>query len=96
MFSKIRRYHKTCSNCSESPLPPQNLSVTPSEIQALTERGVAASSSNSGLIFSEGSANPVLTVDMMRGVDAAEVWNASKDAQANLVKAHKKDKEFYG
>lgn len=96
MFSNIRRVPRLCSDCSYSRLPPQGLAVSPTEIMQLTSRGVAASASNAGLIYNEGSANPVMTIDMRRGVDAAEVWTASKDAQANLVKAHKKDKDFYG
>lgn len=92
MFSKIRKTIKTCDNCSYGELPSQNLSISPSEIMELTQRGISASSGNVGLCYNIGSVNPVLSVDNMRGVDAADVWVAQKTARANLVKAYKKSK----
>lgn len=92
MFSKIRKHFKTCNDCCQGSLPEQNLSISPSEIMALTQRGIAASANNLGLSFNEGSAIPELTIDQMRGVDAADVWTAQQTARANLVQAHKKSK----
>lgn len=74
----------------------QGLAVTPSEVAKLASKGIAVSSGNAGLSFVEGVTDPVLGIENMRGVDAADVWSASKDAQAKLVGAHRKDKDFYG
>lgn len=92
MFSKIRKHFKACYDCCEGRLPDQNLSISPSEIMALTQRGIAASANNLGLSFNEGSLSPELTIDQMRGVDAADVWTAQQTARANLIQAHKKSK----
>lgn len=74
----------------------QGLAVTPSEVAKLTERGVAVSTGNSSLGYSEGVQDPALTVDMMRGVDINDVWQAEQDSRSKLVGAYKRDKEFYG
>nr|DAS73485.1 MAG TPA: hypothetical protein [Microviridae sp.] len=92
MFSKIRKHFKTCNDCCSGRLPDQNLSISPSEIMALTQRGIAASAGNVGLSYNEGSLSPVLTIDQLRGVDAADVWTAQKTARSNLIEAHKKSK----
>lgn len=73
-----------------------NMSLSPAEIARLTERGIAASSSNQGLTYTEGVSDPVLQLESTRGIDAAELWDASKTAAANLVRGHKKDKDYYG
>ncbi|WGL30963.1 hypothetical protein [Dipodfec virus UOA04_Rod_592] len=96
MFSTIRRYPLCTDGCCDDALPDPHLAITPREIQELTARGVSASSSNAGLTFSEGVSDPVLYLENTRGIDPADVWNASKTAAANLVKAHKKDKDYYG
>ncbi|WGL30968.1 hypothetical protein [Dipodfec virus UOA04_Rod_611] len=96
MFSNLRRYPTPDISSSSSPPVDQNLAISPSEICALTERGIASSSSNLGLSFTEGSSDPVLQIEQVRGTDVADVWNASRDASANLARAHKKDKDYYG
>ncbi len=96
MFSKIRKYVVPCTDCCSDPLPEQNLSISPREIQELTARGIAASSSNLGLSFSDGVSDPVLALENSRGIDPADLFNASLDAADKLVKAHRKDKDYYG
>lgn len=96
MFSTIRRYFCCDRSCSSAPVAVQNLSISPSEIAELTARGISSSAANAGLTFVEGTNNPVLPLEQTRGIDVADIWNASKDAAANLVRAHKKDKEYYG
>lgn len=93
MFTDIRRYPKCCDNVSFSPVPVQGLSISPAQIVQLTERGFAASSSNIGLSFNEGSINPELTIDNTRGVDASEVWEASQTAKEKLIGTYKKAKK---
>lgn len=96
MFSDIRKYPKPCTDCCDDKLPDPHLAISPREIQELTARGVSASASNAGLTFSDGVSDPVLYLENTRGVDPADLWEASKTAAANLVKAHKKDKDYYG
>lgn len=95
MFSAIRRAPRRCEDCCSDPLPDPNLSISPREIEQLTLRGVAASSANAGLVFSDGVANPALLLENTRGVDPADLWTASKDAVEKLVRAHKKDKSEF-
>lgn len=92
MFSNIRRYPTRCEDCCSDTLPNPNLSISPREIEQLTMRGVAASSNNAGLVFSDGVANPSLLLENTRGIDPADLWTASQDAVQKLVRAHKKDK----
>lgn len=94
MFSKIQRSFSPCYIAKDAPLVAQGLSVTPSEVASLTERGLSVSS-NGHLSSSEGVPDPVLTLENCRGVDIADAWNASQTAKANLVKAHRRDKEYY-
>lgn len=96
MFSKIRRYPVYDMVSGFAKHADQNLSISPREIAELTARGISSSATNAGLTFTEGSPNPVLTIENTRGVDVADVWTASKDAASNLVRAHKKDKDYYG
>lgn len=75
---------------------PQGLAVTPSDVAKLSEKGLSVSSNTAGLTFEEGSSDPVLSAENFRGVDAADIWNASRDAAERLTDAHKKDKSYYG
>lgn len=61
------------------------LSVTPSEIAKLTERGIPVSSSNASL-FIDGVVNPSfdLPLDQMRGTDVVDVWDASETSKKKL------------
>lgn len=96
MFTYIRRAPRPDCTSYDAPLAVQGLAISPTEIAALTERGISSSANNAGLTFVEGTTNPVLTLDMTRGVDVADTWNASKTAAANLIRGHKKDKDYYG
>lgn len=76
-----RPFHRPCEG--EIPVK-QNQSVTPAQIADLTAHGMAVSSYNN-LVFDEGSPNPPsLPLEQQRGVDVAEVWNASKTASKKL------------
>ncbi len=85
--------HHVISN-GESPVV-QGLAVTPTQVAAMTERGVSVTAANGNLSASEGVPDPVLLFEQRRGVDISDAWNASQDAKSHLVKGHKKDKEYY-
>lgn len=93
MFTNIRRYPLCCSTINYK-LPQQNLSLSPSEIASLTERGFSASAGNLGLTFDPGSPNPALMPENIRGADPADLWQVSRASADKLVSAHKKDKEI--
>lgn len=94
MFTNFRKNFCAC-RVVEYALPPQNLSLSPSEISELTKKGYSASSSAFGLQFSEGSPNPALMPENVRSVDPSDLWNLSKASAVKLVSSHKRDKEYY-
>lgn len=95
-----QRSHKLCHvDDSTAYLKTSNgLSVTPAEIKRLTQNGIPVSSSAASMFCEgvSGSGAFVLPVDERRGVDIADVWNASRDAQQRIVGAHLNDVKLYG
>lgn len=62
----------------------QNQALTPAQIGEYTAKGIAVSSSQN-LVFDEGVPNPGrLPLEQRRGIDVADVWNASKTASKKL------------
>lgn len=95
-----QRYHKVCHVTDDNAFQKteNNLAVTPSEIKELTNRGIPVNSTNASM-FLEGTTSQGgfgLSADEVRGADIADVWNASRDAQERLIKAHKNDVQLYG
>lgn len=82
-------------SCPVSSPVVQGLSVTPSQMISLAERGVPVSVPNSSLSLSEGVQDPVLPIERLRGVDAAEVWEAENDSVERLYRSKKQTDEFY-
>lgn len=97
MFKNIRRVPVPCGGFTKPVYVTPGLAVTPSEVASLTEKGIAVNAVNAGaLSVVDGVSDPVLLLENTRGIDVSDVWNASLDARANLIRAHKKDKEYYG
>lgn len=70
----------------------QNQALTPAQIADYTAKGIAVSSSQN-LVFDEGVPNPgPLPLEQRRGIDVADVWNASKSASKKLKLAIKSAK----
>lgn len=70
----------------------QNQALTPAQIADYTAKGIAVSSSQN-LVFDEGVPNPgPLPLEQRRGIDVADVWNASKTASKKLKSAIKSAK----
>ncbi len=95
MFYNCKPSITRCTIASDAPIVPQGLAVTPTQVASMTERGVAVTAANGNLSSSEGVPDPVLLFEQRRGVDIADAWNASQDAKVQLVKGHKKDKDYY-
>lgn len=67
----------------------QNQALTPAQIADYTAKGIAVSSSQN-LVFDEGVPNPgPLPLEQRRGIDVADVWNASKTSSKKLKSAIK-------
>lgn len=68
------------------------LAIPPSEIDRMRMQGIPVSSSNLEYMYYDGVPDPSfdLPIDFHRGIDAADVWNASKIAQRNVSRAKKK------
>ncbi|WGL30916.1 hypothetical protein [Dipodfec virus UOA04_Rod_524] len=95
-----QRFHKTCHVTDDNAFQKtrDGLAVTPAEIQELTMRGVPVNSTNASM-FVEGTSGQgsfTLAADELRGADIVDAWNASRDAQSKLVKAHVNDVSNYG
>lgn len=70
----------------------QNQSLTPAQIADYTAKGIAVSSSQN-LVFDEGVSNPgPVPLEQRRGIDVADVWNASKTSSKKLKSAIKSAK----
>ena len=86
-----RHFSSQIRGCFSRVIPPlvsvkQNAAITPSQIAELTNNGMAVSTLNS-LVFEEGSSHPVhFPLEQSRGIDVAEVWQASKSANSKLKK----------
>lgn len=75
------------------------LSMTPSQVKELTDRGIAVSLPNEkqfldgqNLPTSDWSVDPVFK----RSTDMCELWELEKDTQNKLIGAHKADKKKFG
>lgn len=70
----------------------QNQALTPAQIGEYTAKGIAVSSSQN-LVFDEGVPNPgPVPFEQRRGIDVADVWNASKTASKKLKSVMKSAK----
>lgn len=67
--------------------PVQNgLSMSPSEMQRMSERGVPVTTQNNEALFYDGETRPSWDVplDQQRGVDIATMWQRRKDLGAKI------------
>lgn len=93
--------YNSCNNKIEQPFHTpvlgvipvkQNQALTPAQIADYTAKGIAVSSSQN-LFFDEGVPNPgPLPLEQRRGIDVAEVWNASKTSSKKLKSVMKSAK----
>lgn len=76
----------------------QHLSMSPSEIARMSERGIPVSSQNMDSFFYDGTDDVYQSVpiERVRGVDAADVWEAQQSARKKMLSAQKRDIDLYG
>lgn len=86
-------YISHCKRKSYEPVVKSGLSVTPSQMSEMTAKGIPISSQLSALEYDStdvGLGDFNIPVDMRRGVDIADTWNAQKDAREHMLDARKK------
>lgn len=76
----------------------QGLSMSPADVARCASRGIAVTSQINDSLFFDGTDNPSfeLPLEMQRGVDVADVWQAQQSARKRVLDAAKRDKELYG
>lgn len=76
----------------------EGLSMSPSDVASMTERGFAVSSQIDESLFYDGDSTDVISVPLerLRGIDIAQAWEASQDAKKKFAKAQIVDKANYG
>lgn len=85
----------TCLRKHDEKAPQPGLAYSPADMARMYAHGMPVNSTNLVGQFVDGSPNVQwsdLTIDRQRGVDIAEVWQASKQARSKISKAVKASK----
>lgn len=87
----------SCHYCENDEKVQSGLSVTPSEMMKLAERGIPVSSQSLSSFY-DGESNPSwdLPLEQRRGIDMAALWQEGKDIRQKLKNAHAADIQKYG
>lgn len=88
-YFHYRRFAKTRRVDTDRIVQP-NLSITPSQMAQMVAEGRAVSAMAMSEIQNDSEFIDELPVDRMRGMDIADAWNASLDAQDKLINAHRR------
>lgn len=80
-----------CNNVTDKSVQP-NLSITPRDVQKLTERGIAVSTQNNARIVDNDTPHNVLPLEYRRNVDINTVWEKSHLMKQSLINQHKQNK----
>lgn len=101
-FQRNRNHNRIFANPKrhEGEAVVQNdLAVTPTRMYEMMQQGIPISTQNlSDEMFYDGDTNPSfdLPLDMQRGIDVADCWEASMDIKSRAKKGLKRDKNVYG
>lgn len=71
--------------------------LTPAQMDYMRKKGQSITSINvDESLFNDGTTNPKFDIPIteQRGVDVVEVWNAQKDAKANVKKFNKQSENY--
>lgn len=76
----------------------QGLAMSPSQIASMTARGLAVSSSVDESLFFDGTEEHYgkVPIERIRGIDAAQVWEAQQTSRKKMMSAHRNDISVYG
>lgn len=72
------------------------LAITPSDMFRMQQQGLPISTANSASQYT-GEKNPSwdIELDRLRGVDVADMWQASKTIHEKVRQAHNNDRKLY-
>ena len=89
------KYHRI-ANCNvlevtENAVQP-NLAITPHDVKALTERGIAVSTQILGAVQDNDTPADYLPLEDRRGVDINTVWETSQNARYSVLSNYKYSK----
>lgn len=87
----------SCGYSKDDEKVQSGLSVTPSEMMKLAERGIPVSSQSLSSFY-DGESNPSwdMPLEQRRGIDMAALWQEGKDIRQKLKSAHVADIQKYG
>ena len=71
-----------------------NLSITPHDVKALTERGIAISTQRLGMVTDTDTPSDYLPLEDKRGVDINTAWEASQNARYSVLSNYKYSKSI--
>lgn len=91
-YGSFNNYMAASSDLKVKP----GLSVSPAQMMEYTARGIAISASNLSYMDGDTSRSMDIPLEARRGIDAADVWQASETAKKRLVNVHVKDVKEYG
>lgn len=81
-----------CENCKVIP----GLAYTPSDMARMSDRGISISSMNDQNFYDGSpSAKFDVPIELRRGVDVNDAWNASRSSRRKILNAHYNDKKIY-
>lgn len=75
-----------------------HLSLTPSEMLAMSERGIPIASNMNPDDFVDGDESPFVNINPLdcRGIDIVDAWNLQKASRKKLLSARDTDIQNYG
>ena len=96
-ISKNSNRYSRCFRRDNEIVVKNGLSITPAQMMKMAEHGIPVSASNEGM-FNDGVENPDwnVPIDRCRGVDPAQLRQASKDIRNKVKSAHHTDVANYG
>lgn len=95
---RFNRNNHVVTSSSPNCVVKQGLSMSPSDVASMAQRGLAVSSQIDESLFYDGDSSPEIHVPLerLRGIDIAQAWEASQDAKKKFAYAQRIDKQTYG
>lgn len=74
------------------------LAITPADMLIASQNGIPISAQLQSASFQDGEANPSmdLPLDLQRGVDMNQLWEAQKGIHRKVLHGHREDVKLYG
>lgn len=87
--AKLNFFRNKISEYDDVTVP--NLSVTPSQMLAMAEKGIPISNHHLNQLYTDGEVNPSweIDIDRQRGTDVVQLWEHNKTVKEKIKKAYK-------